>query len=144
MRYALSLRSWHQDMPASAIVEAVALPPDVHATAGQPRQLPRKGKVGAISRQSYALFRLGKGDAAGLVHRLTDALEHLERRRDALAHLRAAGTSFEFFVGLFLEGNEGVEFDPAVLGRIAALDIRLALDIYPPDSPASDASPAAS
>jgi hypothetical protein len=133
MRYALSLRARHDAMPAGLIIDAIGLPPRVHATAGQERHYTRTGKTGPRSRKTYAVFQLGKGSAEGLVPCMEQALEHLEARRSGLAPLTEAGVVLEFFVGVFLEGNEGIIFDPGLLRRLGAMEIELGLDIYGPD-----------
>ena len=56
----------------------------------------------------------------------------MTRHAEQFCEIRAGGGSVEFFVGWFLKGgNSGDAFEPELLARLGALDIRLSLDIYP-------------
>jgi hypothetical protein len=132
-RYVVSLRAGHPTMPADAIRSVVGLPSEFMQTAGQAFTTRSGKKTSRINKRSWIIFRLpvsGDDDLASTLDRWSD---YLTGRTDGLLRLRREGVDFDFFVGLFLEGNSGVELPPPLLQKMAALGITLGLDIYPPD-----------
>ena len=127
-------------MPADAIQSIVGLPSEFMQTAGQAFTTPSGTKTSRINKRSWIIFRLpisGDADLAATLDRWSD---YLTGRTDGLLRLRREGVDFDFFVGLFLEGNAGVELPPSLLQKIAALEITLGLDIYPPDEKSAPTS----
>jgi hypothetical protein len=98
-------------------------------------------RLGLSPSNARDLYRAVWGLKSGLPS--TEPLEsHLEALLDFLepvateiAELQRDGCDMDFFVGVSSEtGSVGACLEAALLGRIAALGIDLALDLYPPSA----------
>jgi hypothetical protein len=85
------------------------------------------------SRRSVWVLNSGLPSSEPLERHLAVLLDVLEPIATTITALQRDGCDTEFFVGFSSEtGQVGADLGAALLGRIAALGIDLALDLYPP------------
>ena len=75
----------------------------------------------------------GRWSEEALPDIISDLVNRLAANKKPFHQYRAEGGRVELFVGWFLDGQSRDVFNCDLLGRLAELEIDLALDIYPPD-----------
>mgnify|MGYP003394335965 CR=1 FL=1 len=67
---------------------------------------------------------------SALVRSIRKWNKHLAQRKRGLDRLKKTGGRLEYFLGVYINGNAGLELSPELLRETGHLDIELALDIY--------------
>ena len=131
-KYKLSFRIFHPSMRAEDIAEKIGLKSKHLHSLGAARQTPKGTKLDGVYSQTYVSFDLEEYEGEILEDALRRALEEkLASKMPYLSELVATGGVLEFFVGIFLEGNEGLQIDAELIDLFASAKIGLSLDIYP-------------
>ena len=92
----------------------------------------RGRELGGVYPETYVSFDLEEYEGQRLEDALKRVLEEkLVGKMTILSELVATGGVAEFFVGIFLNGNEGLEINAELVKRIASCGLGLSLDIYP-------------
>jgi hypothetical protein len=84
-----------------------------------------------IYHKSYCSFKLVDGPEPALLESIRTWNDHLATKRAELAKILSTGGIIEYFVGVFLDKNIGIELEANDMKRLSDLGIRVALDIYP-------------
>ena len=109
--------------------------------AGLPRTTPKGDQLEGVYRETYwtsGNIARGEWPDKELNIELNVLVDRFSAHRDFLRRIRLTGGKSEFFVGWFFEGNGGDVLDSRMLGRMAGIEIDLALDIYSPDPPQNE------
>lgn len=98
----------------------------------------QKGKVlsGEYSESQFGFSFLEKwenSDNESLEMALNKFLDKIAPYKEIFKRVNNSGGKLDFFVGIKIEANSGLVFDPVLLKRLTELNIGLGLDIYPPD-----------
>lgn len=134
--YSISLRVRHPTADLEDFGSDLALKPKFSWRAGEPRLTPKGVALTGVRSESYwsaPLIRDGKlrsGDQP-LEDELATVIAQLSPARETFVRIRAEGGDVELFIGIFCDGNCGFTLGPHLLSRIGALDVTLALDVYP-------------
>lgn len=135
MRYVVSLRVFHSHLAPSEIEAALGMEAAGAQTAGELWRTPKGRVTGTVARQTVVRFALPDADGQPLEDYIADRLAALLPRRTQIRRLVEDDARIDFFVGVFLDGNDGLEFKASLMASLGDLGIDLDLDIYPPDSP---------
>ena len=123
-------------MDPVTISNALAMKANRSWAAGERRTTPTGEPLKGFNAKTYWCSDSIRRDGFDLAESLASHLDALETRRSFLADFVSTGGSIECFVGWFTDGrNTGVVLDWELLGRLAALRIDLALDVYGGEDP---------
>ena len=107
-------------------------------SAGEPRTDPTGAKIGGVYQYSHCSFSFSKKWKNSSDERLPDALgkaiDKLCPHKSLLDQIRKSDGLLDFFIGLGIDANAGITLDVELLKKLAALEIELGFDIYPPDN----------
>jgi hypothetical protein len=141
--YSVVMRIRHPSLNLTKISERLtrSLPgmiPGRLCNVGEERITPKGQKLEGVYKDSWFVFSFSEdihsSKAKSLTVALYDFLERLEPCEDLFHQLAESGGNAEFFIGLFIDENSGLNFDPDLLRKLGELNIELGLDIYPPDA----------
>jgi len=118
-------------MAANEIEKALSLQAKVSRTAGEPRKTPTGIPLDGLNRETYCSFELSKGDDLRLAADIAQWNRRLMEKRAFFEVFAKSGGRMEYFLGLFLEGNSGIDLPPDEMELMRQLGITLSLDIYP-------------
>jgi hypothetical protein len=130
-RYALSFRALHPNMTANDIEQALSLKVRVSNTAGEKRMTPKGKPLDGTNKNSYCSFRLSEGPDTDLEAEINKWNKAFSSKRSFFTRFVETGGQFEYFIGLFLNGNSGFSLSVEAMRGMEELGIELALDIYP-------------
>jgi hypothetical protein len=124
-------------MRSSEVSGIIGLEPAISHDVGAPKATPDGHLLGGIYAGTYCCYDLGHGDDLG--HRDDSALvdsirswnQYLSVRKADILKLKETGGEIEYFIGLFLDRDCGLELEPELLGELSILGLRMSLDIYP-------------
>jgi hypothetical protein len=129
--FRISLRVFHPTMAADDILVVLRLEPAIVHSVGDPRVNPKGVRLEGVYDRTYVCFPLDAHRAATLEETLERVLEGpLAGTDDLTAKLVSSGGTVEFFIGLFCEGNSGIELDAGLLKRLAEKSLSLGFDIH--------------
>jgi len=137
-RYSLSFRVWHPSMSATEVAAKVGMTPRIQHSAGEPRKTPKGDPLPGHYKGTFCTFPMSKGDFSAFESALRAAISQLQRAGKELLDIATSGGRAEFFIGLFLEGNEGMVLDDGLLKAIADMRLTLSLDLYGADGASED------
>ena len=123
-------------MRSSELSEIIGLEPEISHDVGALRATPDGHLLGGMHAGTYCCYDLGHGeDLPGRDSALVDSIrswnQYLLVRKADIRRLRATGGEIEYFIGLFLDRDCGLELEPEFLGELSILGLRMSLDIYP-------------
>lgn len=132
-QYKLTFRVFHPTARAEDIARKFDLKSKHLRTVGAPRVSPTGQRLDGVYPRTAVSFDLTEYESeACLEDALSRALdEKLADKAPVISELIATGGHAEFFIGVFLDGNQGLMIDPDLMSRLAAAGITLALDLYP-------------
>ena len=135
--FEVSLSVTHPDMDPREISTALDLAPKRATRAGTPRTTPRGDPLeGAYEFSCWThQFDLEGASELGVV--LEGMVERLQRHQQFFHRVVRDGGSVELFCGVFAAGNWDEVLSHSLLGKVAALQIDLRLDVYPKDDNAA-------
>ena len=129
--YALSLRTTHPTMSGSELSNLIGLEAEIVHNVGEQRRTSTNQMLDGIYHKSYCSFKLVDGPEPALLESIRTWNDHLATKRAELAKILSTGGIIEYFVGVFLDKNIGIELEANDMKRLSDLGIRVALDIYP-------------
>jgi hypothetical protein len=118
-------------MRSSELSEIIGLEPEISHDVGTLRATPDGDLLGGIHAGTYCCYDLGHGDDSARVDSIRSWNQYLSVRKAEIRRLKGTGGEIEYFIGLFLDRNCGLELEPELLGELSMLGLRMSLDIYP-------------
>jgi hypothetical protein len=139
-----ALRLYGDDLDPDAVTAALGRAPTRGWRKGDRRVGPKSGRV-VIERTGGWLLRAEDREPEDLPAQIREVLEQLSEDPAVWAELRTR-CRIDMFCGVFMaSGNDGLEFEPALMHALALRGIKLSLDLYdaedadaagdPPSSP---------
>lgn len=132
-RFAVSLRFFGDSADPAEISTQLGWKPKWNHKIGEPRINPKGVPLGGVYDSSYCSFNLTRLDKEELNETLGRVVQELLHYKELFHRIRADGGRSEFFIGWYSPGNTGDSFDYGLLGKLAELQIDLALDVYGED-----------
>jgi hypothetical protein len=129
--FAVSLSISHPDIDPVEITEAVGLAPRRTTQAGAPRTTPKGDPLSGTYDFSHWNHEFDVQGASDLGPVLEALVEKLQRHDRFFHRIVREGGEVELFCGVFAAGNWDESLHHALLGRLAALQVNLRLDVYP-------------
>jgi Domain of unknown function (DUF4279) len=135
-QFRVSLRLRHPTKDLSFASVQLGLTPRRQWTHGVPRTTPAGAPLEGVYTESYWVARLLGEDLhdstdGSLDEALEAILEFLSPHRSLLERFRQDGGTLYLFVGIFGPKNFGLEFSPALLGKLGHSGLEIGLDVYP-------------
>ena len=131
-KYKLSFRIFHPTARAEDIAAKVGLKSKRAHSVGAPRETPKGKRLEGVYSRTCVSFDVKNHEGEVLEDAIRRALEEeLNSKIPYLSELVATGGELEFFVGIFLNGNEGLQIDAKLVSSLASAGIGLSLDMYP-------------
>jgi hypothetical protein len=124
--YSVSIRIRHKIFTPSEITAELRLNPKHFWAVGS-----AKASGEGVRHESYWTHEFKHPKDVELAIFLNSVVDKLSIHKMFFEKLVLTQGSIEFFIGCFLNGNQGEIFDWQLLRKIAALRISLSLDIYP-------------
>lgn len=129
-RYDVSLRVTHPAMDPQQICNGLGLKARRKWKVGENRQTPAGIPLLGVYKETYCCFDLAAPQVCELERFIIRCNKRLESHRRFLRRISSTGGSAEYFIGMYLDSNHGVEFSPDVLAQLTKLQIRLSFDLY--------------
>ena len=129
-RYDVSLRITHPSMDPRQICNRLGLQARRMWKAGEKRQTLTGAPLSGLYKETYCTFDLAPPRGYELERFIERCNKALESHKRFLNHISSTGGSVEYFVGMYLDKNHGVEFCPELLARLTKLQIGLSFDLY--------------
>lgn len=105
---------------------------------GDERQTIKGKRLDGHYKESYCYVSLSEGLTRSSDQSLPESieifLEKTEALRDEFTQHVKSGGELEFFIGLYVDGNNDITLNPSLMGKLSELNIELGFDIYPPDT----------
>lgn len=128
--FSLSFRVRHSSLKCEEIASVIGLEPKFIQNVGEDRKTPKGKNLSGKYIETYCSFELEPKTHGILEDALRKWCEYLSAHIDFLKGIRASGGKAEFFAGVFLSGNSGIELEPADLASAASIGVSLSLDLY--------------
>ena len=128
-RFKLALRAWHPRLSAAQVCKILGLRSRFAQSVGEQRTTPKGRPLLGTNVATFCTFPLAQGSSSALLGAIQKSNQRLKLRETH--KITRTGGELEYFLGIFLKGNGGIEFDVELSKELARLKIRLALDIYP-------------
>ena len=117
-------------MTGREISALVGLKPWISNDVGERRRSPKGAPGEGTYDRSYCCYELAEGNDAALVKSLSRWNNYFSKRRGKLRRLTRGGGRLEYYLGLHIKSNGGLELPAELLEEAGRSGIRLALDIY--------------
>lgn len=105
---------------------------------GDERKTPLNTELEGKNVESWFYLDFSKEKQSSHVQDLSDSLlkilEKISIYKDTFIELTLTGGRIVFFVGLFIDANSGLVFEPKLFQKFAEMGISLEFDIYPSDA----------
>lgn len=128
----LCLRVWHPDADPEQISQALQLQPTLAYRAGEPRVTPKGRQLSSVHRETLWSFDVDVPPGASLADAISAADSLVAPHREEMLTLKSVGARVEYFVGLFLEGDQTEVLDSKLMSRCAERGVDLVLSVYVP------------
>lgn len=99
-------------------------------TAGEPRTTPAGRELGGARSESYCSLKIAQGDDGELMDCLARAVDVIQTNRSRWDDFRRTGGRLSFYVFWYPNGDTGTELGADLLGKMAALEIDLGINVY--------------
>lgn len=132
--FEVSLRIWHPLVDPAEISRELGWTPKVSRMVGEPRSTLKGAPLPGTNKESFWFVVLPPIPGGSISSVIREANQRLISRRAYLHSLVSTGGVLEYFVGWFIDANEGEIIDWQVLAECGDLKIRFHFDVYPPDS----------
>jgi hypothetical protein len=130
--YSISFRAWHPTKAVREIADCIGLEDGVLHSVGDRRRTPKGVELEGHYPRSYAAFRLKPFPEEALEDFLARTLSETFAGKAAyLKELTTTGGKLEFFISISCGNSPGVILQAELLGKLAQLNVALALDLYP-------------
>jgi hypothetical protein len=128
----ISLRAWHTAEDLSDLSEELGVSPSLNYRAGSPRSMSDGAKPPSVHRESLWCFDMPT-DALSVDEGIVQMERLLSGRKPAIEKWRARGARFEYFIGVFLDGNQTEIISASTMAGCAEKGISMVLNLYVPD-----------
>jgi hypothetical protein len=135
--FKVSLSVKHPDIDPAEISAALDVVPKRVTRAGAHRTTPTGDPLPGVYVFSCWTHEFDVEEASELEVVLESLVERLQRHQQFFHRVVREGGSVELFCGVFVAGNWDEILSYALMGRLAALQIDLRLDVYPKDDGAA-------
>jgi hypothetical protein len=129
-RYKISLRITHPNMDPEDISGQLGLSPFRKWKAGSQRTTPTGKQLPGTYKETYCVFDLDEKSDGELESTLCTLTKQFRSLKHFFKKVRSTGGSIEYFIGLFVEKNTGIELDGNLMAQLVNLGIDLSFDIY--------------
>jgi hypothetical protein len=129
-KFYLSFRVFHPRESVARINKVVGLKPRVQNDVGVRRATPKGHLLDGTYDRTYCSYKLKDGMNSSLLACLSSWNLYFARRKLGLKKLSRSGGKLEYFLGLYIKSNGGLELDPKLIADAGRLGITFALDIY--------------
>ena len=129
--FKVSLSVIHPDIDPTEISEALELAPERATRAGAPRTTPSGNALTGVYKFSCWMHRFDVKEASELGVVLENLVQRLQKHRQFFHRVVREGGSVELFCGVFASGNWDEILSHSLMGKLAALQVDLRLDVYP-------------
>lgn len=129
--FRVSLSISHPDIDPAEISDAIGLVPKRATRAGAPRMTPKGDPLPGTYDFSHWIHEFDVQGASDLGPVLEALAERLQRHEPFFHRMVQEGGDVELFCGVFAAGNWDECLSHTLLGRLAALQVNLRLDVYP-------------
>jgi len=129
-KYGVTLRVTHPAMDPQQICNGLGLRASLKQKVGEKRQTPAGTPLSGVYKDTFCTFDLAPPQGCELEAFIKCCNRRLESHRRFLNRISSTGGSAEYFIGMFLDSNHGVVFDPDVLAQLTKLQIGLSFDLY--------------
>ena len=131
--FKVSLHISHPEIDPAEISHSSGLTPSRSTQAGMARMTPAGDPLGGTYGVSHWMHEFDVQGASELVEVLEQLVEDLQRNEVLFHRIARDGGTVQLFCGVFAAGNWDEVLPHLLLGRLAALEIDLRLDVYPRD-----------
>ena len=121
----------HPNIDPTEISKVLELTPKRATRAGAPRTTPTGTAPTGVYKLSCWTHRFDVKEASELTVLLEDVVQRLQKHQEFFHRVVREGGSVELFCGVFAAGNWDEILSHSLLGKLAALQVDLRLDVYP-------------
>ena len=129
-KFDISLRFFGKAIDISEIRLCLGFEPKFQHQIGKQRTTPKGDILDGVYETSYCSFDYKRQQNEELYEMIARIVESLTPHKDLFNRIRENNGRSEFFIGWYSTGNTGDTLDYKLLGKISALKIDLALDVY--------------
>lgn len=129
--FEVSLSVIHPDIDPTEISTALELAPGRATRAGAARTTPNGNALTGLYKFSCWTHRFDVKEASELGVVLKDLVQRLQKHQQFFHRVVREGGSIELFCGVFASGNWDEILSYSLMGKLAALQVDLRLDVYP-------------
>ena len=117
-------------MDPADISRQLRLSPSRKWKAGTQRTTPTGKQLTGTYKETYCVFDLDEKSDGDLESTLLTLTKQFHSFEHFLKKVRSTGGSIEYFIGLFVKKNTGLELDSGLMAQLVNLGIDLSFDIY--------------
>jgi hypothetical protein len=132
--FEVSLRVWHPLIDPAEISRELDWIPKASRMVGEPRTTLKGTPLPGVNKESFWFVELPAIPGGTMTSVIREANQRLASRAAYLSSLVSTGGRIEYFIGWFIDSNEGECIDWQTLVECGELKISLHFDVYPPDS----------
>jgi hypothetical protein len=134
--YTISLRIWHPTIDPEDITKKLKMSPNRTWIAGAQRTTPKGTMLKGNYKESYWYATIHDdeelySDDIELEKYIEKFTKSIEIHSEFFNEIRASKGRVEYFVGLYVDSNSGIELPYSLLSFLGELGIDLSFDIYP-------------
>ena len=129
-KFDVSLRFSGKAIDPAEMRARLGFEPEFQHKIGEQRTTPKGDILEGVYKTSYCCFSYTRRQNEELSEMLARIVESLAQHKDLFSRIRENDGRSEFFIGWYSSKNTGEIFDYELLGKISALGIDLALDVY--------------
>lgn len=129
-KYKIALRINHPNMDPEDISRQLRLSPSRKWKAGTPKTTPTGKQLTGTYKETYCVFDLDEKSGDDLESTLCTLTKQFRSFEHFLKKVRLTGGSIEYFIGLFVKKNTGLELSGSLMAQLVNLGIDLSFDIY--------------
>ena len=130
-RFDLSFRVRHPVMAAEDVCAQIGMKAKTAWTAGANRRSPSGQELPGKYEETYCSFPLDARDDETIADCLYRHATELHRRVADLQMLTRSGGELEFFVGWYMEKNDGEVLAAPLMTLLSRINAGVSLDVYP-------------
>lgn len=130
-KFRLSFRVFHPAMSSSKIAGLIGRKAEILNDVGSSRRTPKGRPLTGTYARTYCCFALAEGGSESLSKAFAKWNRYFLSKRKELGDITNTGGKIEYFLGVFANGNAGLELSPIFTEQVSHLGINIALDYYP-------------
>lgn len=132
-RYSLSLRIRHPSMNCGDIAAKVGKTLKFIQNVGEGRKTPKGDPLSGVYTETYCSFPVAQGEFSAIEQELRSLTASPLTAEGTLKDIIDTGGRMEYFIGCFIDKNNGMTLNECLLSDLAALKISVAFDLYGQD-----------